>query len=380
MSATSHRHGFRIGGPCTGDRRRVDAAAAFRAYCQCDPRANVGAEAYLSAFQFGDDFAGHVARTGTTAGFVGSTWAPYLWCDLDRDEAAGGVARALADLRTLVDVLEETFGVPRQVLVPFLSGGKGVHLGVPTALWVPPASADFHAVARQFVENVATEAKVVVDAGVFDRVRAFRAPTRHPRTGLHKVYLPADRLDALRLDDVLEMARQPMPFDLPAVDGVESADMLCAEWDAAARAVAEKAAAVEQRRQERIAGDRPASLNALTRAFLAGEVDVGDRHRMLFSAAANLTELGRPPAAVRALLEEPARDLGLPPKDVTRGIENGIARARPLVLHAVDVLGGTVTGVGTPGRPGVRHEKHTLSTDTDCEGRPACRRSPADSS
>jgi hypothetical protein len=33
MSAVTHPHGFRIVGPCTGDRRRVDARVAFLAYC-----------------------------------------------------------------------------------------------------------------------------------------------------------------------------------------------------------------------------------------------------------------------------------------------------------------------------------------------------------
>ena len=196
MSATTHPHGFRIVGPCTGDRRRVDAATAFRAYCQCDARATVEAEAYLSAFQFAGDFAEHLARTGSPAGFNGSTWAPVVWCDVDRGESAGGVAQALTDTRLLVDTLDETYGVPREVLLPFVSGGKGMHLGIPTALWAPTASADFHAVARQFVENIAAEANVAVDVGVFDRQRAFRAPnSRHPKSGLHKRYVPVDVLD-----------------------------------------------------------------------------------------------------------------------------------------------------------------------------------------
>jgi hypothetical protein len=349
VSATTHPHGFRIVGPCTGDRRRVDAAEAFRAYCRCDARANVEAEAYLSAFQFAGDFAEHLARTGSPAGFTGSTWAPFVWLDVDRDESAGGVARALADTKRLVDALDERFGVPRGVLVPFVSGGKGMHLGIPTALWAPAASADFHAVARQFAETVAAEAGVVVDVGVFDRVRAFRAPnSRHPKTGLHKRYVPVEILDTVTVAGVLDMARLPEPFDAPRTDGVESADFLVAVWSRAARAVADKAAAAEQRRAEVASGDRAVGVNKVTRAFLAGEVEVGDRHRLLYSAAANLAEVGCPLPAVRALLTEPALDLGLPPKDVARGIENGHAAAHPLVKHTAEVFGGTVTNVERP--------------------------------
>ena len=346
MSATTHPHGFRIVGPCTGDRRRVDAATAFRAYCQCDARANVEAEAYLSAFQFAGDFAEHLARTGSPAGFNGSTWAPVVWCDVDRGESAGGVAQALTDTRLLVDTLDETYGVPREVLLPFVSGGKGMHLGIPTALWAPTASADFHAVARQFVENIAAEANVTVDVGVFDRQRAFRAPnSRHPKSGLHKRYVPVDVLDTITVDGLLDLARTPAPFDPPSTDGVDSADMLVAVWDDAGRAVTEKAAAMEQRRLEVASGDRAVALNRKTREFLNGEVEVGERHPRLYSAAANLAELGCSLAAVRALLTEPALDLGLPPKDVERAIDNGVARAHPLVAHAAALFGGTVTEV-----------------------------------
>jgi hypothetical protein len=300
----------------------------------------------LSAFQFDAGFAEHLARTGSPAGFSGSTWSPFVWLDVDRDEAAGGVARALADTKRLVDVLDERYGVPRAAIVPFVSGGKGMHLGIPTALWAPPASPDFHAVARQFAETVATAAGVAVDVGVFDRVRAFRAPnSRHPKTGLHKRYVPVDVLDAVTVNGVLSMARTPEPFDVPGTDGVESADMLVAAWDTAGRAVASKAAAVEQRRLEVASGDRAVTLNKLTRAFLNGEVEAGDRHRLLYSAAANLAELGCPLSAVRALLTEPALDAGLPPKAVARQIECGHAAAHPLVKHTAEVFGGTVTNV-----------------------------------
>lgn len=346
MSAETHPHGFRIVGPCSGDRRRVDAARAFAAYCHCDARAGVGSEAYLAAFQFGDDFAEHLARSGSPAGFGGSTWAPFVWLDIDRDESSGGVARALADTRRLVDTLDERYGVPRGVLVPFVSGSKGFHLGIPTALWHPPASPHFHAVARQFAETLAADAGVAVDASVFDRVRAFRAPnSRHPKTGRHKRFVPVEILDTVTAAGVLDMAAKPEPFDVPAVDGVESGDFLVAVWDRAARAVAENVAAANQRRLEVASGERAGSLNKLTRAFLAGEVVQGDRHRLCYSAAANLAELGASLTLCKALLTEPALDAGLPPRDVARQIECGHAKAHPLVAHAADVLGGTVTRV-----------------------------------
>jgi hypothetical protein len=354
VSATTHPHGFRIVGPCSGDRRRVDARTAFLAYCHCDEKAGVEREAYLSAFQFDAGFAEHLARTGSPAGFDGSTWSPFVWLDVDRDESAGGIARALTDTRRLVDTLDERYAVPRCVLLPFVSGGKGLHLGIPTALWAPPAAADFHAVARQFAETIASEAGVAVDASVFDRQRAFRAPnSRHPKTGLHKRFVPVEILDTVTVNGVLDLARTPEAFDPPSTDGVESADMLVAVWDAAGRAVTANAAAAEQRRQEVASGKRAVTLNKLTRAFLNGEVEAGDRHRLLYSASANLAELGCPLPALVALLTEPALDLGLPPKDVERAIVNGHAAAHPFVKQVTERFGGTVTNVERPMPAGV---------------------------
>ena len=91
------------------------------------------------------------------------------------------------------------------------------------------------------------------------------------------------------------------------------------------------------------------SLNRATLAFIRGEdVEKGGRHNRLYSAATNLTEVGCSPAAVRALLTDPALDLGLPPSDVASAINNGIARGHDLVGHAAELFGGTVVAVEYP--------------------------------
>ncbi len=83
-------------------------------------------------------------------------------------------------------------------------------------LWSPDPSADYHKTARQFAEHAAETAVVTIDAGVYDRVRAFRAPnSRHPKSGLHKRYLTLDELTGLPLERIVELAKEPAPFDLP---------------------------------------------------------------------------------------------------------------------------------------------------------------------
>jgi hypothetical protein len=346
MNVSAYRHGFRVVGSLDGDRKRVDAAAAWAGYCRIDRPQYAEAEAYLSAYCFGDDFAEHLARHGTPKGFAGPTWAPFLTFDKDCDPEEGGIEKALADTRILVDVLDETFGVPRDVPLVFFSGCKGFGLQLPTPLWLPQPGLDFHLIARKFAEMIAEEAKVVIDTGIYDRVRALRAPnSRHPKTGLHKRRVTEEQLFALTAAEVIDLARTPEPFEPPSAEGIESIDFLVAEWDRAAAAVKDQAAVAEQRRQEVAEGTKPAALNRQTRDFIRGEdVEVGSRHSRLYSAAANLAEVGCSTAAVRALLTEPALDLGLPPADVARAIDNGTLRGNPLVSRAHDALGASIVG------------------------------------
>ena len=55
---------------------------------------------------------------------------------------------------------------------------------------------------------------------------------------------------------------------------------------------------------------------------------------------------------MRALLTDPALDLGLTPADVARAIENGFAAGHKLVAHAAELFGGTVIGVEYPDEEG----------------------------
>ncbi len=313
---TETPYGFRIVGPTWEARRVVDAAAALAGYVACDERAKCESEAYLSAFQFGSDFRQHLESTGSTAGFAGSCWSPWVWFDID---AAGDLPRAQAEAEALVELVTTRYQVDDVNLLIFFSGSKGFHVGLPTVLWSPAPSADFHRVARRFAEHVAELAGVAIDAGVYDRVRAFRAPnSRHPKTGLHKRRLTLDEL-AGPLAAILELAKTPAPFTLPTLTG--TSETAAADWAAAADQVTREG---EAKAARRATGNGAPTLNRSTRTFLAEGATTGDRHRLLFSAAANLAELNCSLRLAEALLTEPALDSGLPPKDVHRQIECGL--------------------------------------------------------
>jgi len=308
-------YGFRIVGATWEARRLVDAAAAFRAYAECDPRAECNKEGYLSAFQFGEDFRLLLTDTGSTAGFSGPCWSPAVWFDIDSDE----LHYAHKDATALVAILSERYEVAETELSVFFSGSKGFHVGLPTGLWSVEPSELFHRTARRFAENVAELASVTIDVGVYDAVRAFRAPnSRHPKTGLFKRWLAADELFG-RLDRIFELAREPAPFKMPSPSG--TSDQAIADWQAASDQVRRETEVKTARR----ATGASTTLNRQTLDFIRHGADHGDRHRLLFSAAANLGEFGCSSELAVALLEEPALDSGLPPKDVRRQIDCGLA-------------------------------------------------------
>jgi hypothetical protein len=316
------RYGFRVVGGATKRRRLVDAAAAFAGYADCDANAEVDREAYLSAFWFGGDFRRQLRETGSTRGFDGPCWAPFLWFDID---FPNDPEQALRDARRLaMAILHRYPALDDDDLLLFFSGGKGYHVGLPT-FWGPAPSATFHRAARRFAEMIAGDAGARIDSGVYDKVRCFRAPnSRHPKTGLHKRWVSLDELLHLPPERVRELAAQPAPFHLPAARAGD--DRAARDWAESVRLVGVEAEAAARRRAG-TAEDRP-RLNRQTVDFIRAGAGVGDRHRLLFSAAANLAEFSCPPALAHALLTEAALDTGLSPKEVFRQIECGLKHVR----------------------------------------------------
>lgn len=315
--AMSELLGYRIVGPCCGERRLVDWLAAFSAYASLDDRAEVHREAYLSAFTFGADFRTHLAAHGTTKGFDKVCGAEYIWFDIDREQDLEAARR---DAARLCLHLVEFFGILDDLPLIWFSGAKGFHVGLPTALWAPVPSVMFNRVARRFAECLASGVSVAIDSGVYDKVRAFRAPnSRHGKTGLHKLGLSLEELVHLSVGRIQQIAQTPRPFDLPSVTGGNL--RAAAEWRAAVSTVD----AEDRATTERVTVGGSARLTRSTLDFIRNGASPGDRHRLLFSAAANLAEFACPENLAHELLTDAALDSGLSPADVRRQIECGLS-------------------------------------------------------
>lgn len=315
----AYKLGFRIVGSVREPRRLVDWDVAFAAYSNCDTRAELEKEAFLSAFTFGADFRDRKDEWGNVnvKGFTGPCASKWVNWDVDRED---DLDRALHDSRQLAAVIVERFSPPEGFLLVFFSGSKGFHLALSTALWSPEPSEIFNRVAKQFAAGVADAAGAAIDTGIYDKVRPFRAPnSRHPRTGLHKRRLSLDELQTLPLSEIQKLALEPAPFCLPTQTGMSEA--ATAEWLTAEQTVQSHA---KQQVQRKVAATGVPTLNRLTLDFIRNGADEGDRHRRLFSAAANLAEFQCPRALAHALLTEAGLDAGLTPSDVRRQIECGL--------------------------------------------------------
>lgn len=322
ISATDCQFGFRIVGNCQNERRLIDWAAAFLAHAACNDRAEPHCECYLSAFMLPDEFSRHLTETGSTKGYAGACGGAWLWFDIDADVEHGDtLERTQHGARRVAAFIADRYALDGDELLMFFSGAKGFHIGVPLSLCGSPGpSVTFHRVCRRLAEKLAAAVGVTIDTGIYDRVRAFRAPnSRHPKTGLHKRPLTFDEMLGLALPAVLKLATIPAPIDIPELP--TSCERAVADWAEAVQAVEREAAAIAERRQY---GNVSNQLNRLTLDFIRQGAAVGDRHRRLYSAARNLAEFGCPPALVHALLSESALDSGLPPKDVYRQIQCGL--------------------------------------------------------
>lgn len=311
--------GLRIRGPIWDQRTVVTWSSAYSAYCNCLPAARVEEAGYLSVFQFPAEMRQHMAETGSPRDYRGIAGASHLTFDIDRE---GDISAALHECRLLVGTLEETFGVSTECVDVMFSGHKGFHVKVPTSLWAWQPHEQFPRTCRLFAESIAAEAKVTIDSSIYSHISLLRAPnSRHPKTGLHCVKGPSGLIDSWSVEEIRAFAKTPHPFESLTMPHA-TAPELQRVWDTAK-------AQVSNEHNSRQAAVASRTLNRLTKDIIRGEaIEKGSRHRLLYSAAANLAECGASLQLATDLLLEIGQESGLCKRDVLRQIECGHDRGR----------------------------------------------------
>ncbi len=312
-------YGLKVVGGASSRREVVSFDKAIRLYASADPRLPLEIPTFLSAFRYTADLKTLVDATESSAGYAGPIGIASINFDLDRlclDDA-------LNDVRRLVAGIVERWSLDTADLLVAFSGSKGFHISIPVD-GIRPAPNN-NAVARRLATSAADAIGLKIDEGVYLPTQLWRAPnTRHNKTGLFKVIVDADDLLYISADAVRQRAALPIPFDLP---NSTAHPAILREWRDAANAV-QLEAANERQRRETTAACSESKINALTWVVIREGADEGDRHRMLFSCAANLAGFSSVDDLVTAILTPVGLDMGLSARDVARQIKCGIEHVR----------------------------------------------------
>jgi hypothetical protein len=328
MSASAFRYGLHVVGPTHKQRVPVEWVPLLIAAASVNPPFDPTREQYATAFHYDRAMLTHLkANGGSSAGFMSEVWSMALHFDLD---AADDLAPALeAGRRLTTTLLQRYTALGEGDLEIFYSGGRSIHVELPLS-HRPPPGPTFHLVCRKLAFRLAKLAGldavggVKFDEGNYDKVRLWRlVNTRHAKTRLHKVRVSYEELMHLNADGVRTLAVDPRPFLLIDPTAVPE-PQLEHDWHQAVEAVAREQQEKAARKVEDAAAGGPDRLNRATLDFIRDGAEPNHRHRLLFSAAANLGEFCCPPALAHALLTEAALDSGLTPGDVRRQIECGL--------------------------------------------------------
>lgn len=301
-------------------REVININHAFHAYADCDPRCELEEESYLSAFHFDSQFANYLKEHQTTKNYNGPCWSPFLWFDIDNEE----LSQAHAETIKLVKYLRNAGGV---VLI-FFSGKKGYHVGLNTDHWKPKPSDNFHQHCKAMATTIAESANVErIDISIYAKVQPLRSPnSRHPDTGLHKRQLSPFELESYGIEQIKELATKPERFSFH--HEVKEIELFHQLWEQSRTEIKKLTTLNKDPRKQ-----GTEKLNLKTMEFIRGGAGHGDRHRLLFSAAANLAEFDCPPDLAHALLIDPAMDCGLTYQDAKRQIVCGLQKGKEHELH-----------------------------------------------
>lgn len=169
-------------------------------------------EYYAGVFSFDQSFKDYVEKNGSVSGYLGVHYAPFFHMDIDNKE----LRMAHRDAITVVDHLQNKYGIDNAGLFLFFSGSKGFHIVIPSLSFGVSPSAKLHLYFRRMAEIIKAElGEVSIDLGVYDINRLFRLPnTLNKKSDLYKVPLTIHELRTKDTDEIMNLGKEPR-FDWP---------------------------------------------------------------------------------------------------------------------------------------------------------------------
>lgn len=295
----------------------------------CDPnfattaliptRAFCAGEAYCSHFFFSADaLLSHHRANPMLPEFKCVHGAPFIYIDLDREDGEE-LPEVWKRTQALVMCLIEDFKIDIRDTIAYFSGGKGCHVAIRTATWNPTPSYDFCDKAKVFCTFIAQKAGVKIDPNIYDIVRIIRLAWSLHKSGFYKTPLPMDKIFNLKIDEIKEMAKHPIPYFLPPHDG-RTNSKLAELWEGCGKIVA-KAVSAKAAHE-----NGPAFITQRTLDLVVNGTTEGDRNNRFFEAGANCGEFSTRDALAHGLLLPAAKKSGLSEVEAIRAINNGLRK------------------------------------------------------
>ena len=157
---------------------------------------------YTSVFYFNDEQYNTFKTKGTIAGIT-DVWGNKLLFDVDSEK---DLELARKDAITIYKRLVR-YGFKDENISIFFSGNKGYEVSVQLKARLTPNQT------KNICLNIA-KGLSTVDSKVYNATRILRMPlTRHQKTGLYKTPLTIDELESLNVEQIKDIAKQPMKYE-----------------------------------------------------------------------------------------------------------------------------------------------------------------------
>lgn len=171
-------------------------------------------ECYNSMFGYGEEGLAHWQAHGTCKDYNGSVVFNKLWIDIDSRTNLSLSQKAAV---LLVDELVNKYGVHKDGIAIYFSGGKGFHIGLDSVMFnkLNFESSRVPSICKRMVGKLTmidiTDKEAVrnspIDFAIYNHTRVFRTPLSKHASGNYKVMVSVDQIKTLTIEEIVERAR-----------------------------------------------------------------------------------------------------------------------------------------------------------------------------